>query len=122
MRRAGSAGHLLTGDGGVYYHLTELDTALRYGVNPVIVVNNNSSLNQERDGVEAAYGGKEPGSDALWQLSDLDFAAMARSMGCFGAQVNKPADLQGALDQALFAGKPAVLDVKTHVDGIAPLA
>ena len=28
-----------TGDGGVYYHLTELDTALRYGINPVIVVN-----------------------------------------------------------------------------------
>jgi len=37
-----------TGDGGVYYHLTELDTALRFGINPVIVVNNNSSLNQEQ--------------------------------------------------------------------------
>ena len=47
-----------TGDGGVYYHLTELDTALRYGINPVIVVNNNSSLNQEQGGVEGVYGSR----------------------------------------------------------------
>ena len=111
-----------TGDGGVYYHLTELDTALRFGINPVIVINNNSSLNQEQEGVEAAYGGTEPGSDELWKLSDIDFAAVAKSMGCFGVQVNRPTEFQPALDQALTSGKPAVVDVKTHIEGIAPAA
>ena len=111
-----------TGDGGVYYHLTELDTALRFGINTVTVVNNNSSLNQEQYGVEATYGHRAPGSDELWMLSDVDFASVANSMGCFGIRVTKPDEFAGALEQAFSCGKPAVLDVKTHIEGIAPPA
>ena len=111
-----------TGDGGIWYHLTELDTALRYGINTVTLVNNNASLNQERNLNETIYGGQEPGSDELWRLTDADFAKIAESMDCFGIQVNKPSELGSALEQALASGKPAVIDVKTHIDGIAPLA
>ena len=111
-----------TGDGGIYYHLTELDTALRCGINTVTVVNNNRSLNQEQRGVEATYGGREHGSDELWMLSDIDFDKVATSMNCFGVQVNKPAEFPRALEQALSCGKPAVVDVKTHIEGIAPAA
>ena len=111
-----------TGDGGVYYHLTELDTALRSGINTVTVINNNSSLNQEQFGVEQTYGARVPGSDELWMLSDIDFAKVAESMGCFGVEVTRPDEFSGALDQALSCGKPAVIDVKTHIEGIAPPA
>jgi acetolactate synthase-1/2/3 large subunit len=111
-----------TGDGGIYYHLSELDTALRFGINTVTVVNNNSSLNQEQGGVEATYGSRVSGSDELWMLSNIDFDKVAQSMGCFGIQVNKPAEFPGALEQALSCGKPAVVDVKTHIEGIAPYA
>ena len=111
-----------TGDGGVYYHLTELDTALRCGVNTVTVINNNRSLNQEQVGVEATYGGREPGSDELWMLSDIEFDKVAESIGCFGLKVTKPSEFAGALEQALACGRPAVIDVKTNVEGIAPSA
>ena len=109
-----------TGDGGMYYHITELDTALRYGINTVTVVNNNASLNQEQGVNERVYGGREAGSDELWMLSDCDFADVAEKMGCFGIQVNRPGELGGALEQALASGKPAIVDVKTTVEGIAP--
>ena len=46
-----------TGDGGLYYHMAELETAARYGINVVFVVNNNSGLNQEIPIVDANYGG-----------------------------------------------------------------
>jgi acetolactate synthase-1/2/3 large subunit len=111
-----------TGDGGVWYHITELETAVRNGINTVWIINNNASLNQERNLNERVYGARSPSSDHLWRLSERDFAKMAELMGCFGVQVNKPGELSGALEQALAAGKPAVIDVKTNIEGIAPPA
>ena len=111
-----------TGDGGIWYHLSELETAVRNGINTVTIVNNNHSLNQEQDGVEQIYGGRTTGSDELWLFDDADFARIAESMGALGLTVNKPSELAGALDQALASGRPAVVDVKTHVEGIAPKA
>ena len=111
-----------TGDGGFWYHLTELETARRYGINTVTVVNNNRSLNQEKRGNERTYGGQTAGSDELWMLSDVDFAKVAESLGCFGIRVERPGDLQSALEQAIASNLPAVVDVVTDIDGIAPQA
>ena len=111
-----------TGDGGFWYHLTELETARRYGINTVTVVNNNHSLNQEKRGNERTYGGQTAGSDELWMLSDVDFAKVAESLGCFGIRVERPGDLQSALEQAIASNLPAVVDVVTDIDGIAPQA
>ena len=111
-----------TGDGGIWYHLSDLETAVKSGIDVVILVNNNHSLNQEKRSVEAIHGGRTPGSDELWLFPEADFAGIARSLGCFGITVEKPSELSSALDQAFAAGKPAVVDVKTHLDGIAPKA
>ncbi len=111
-----------TGDGGIWYHIAELETAVRCGINTVTLVNNNHSLNQERDGVEAIYGGTSAGSDELWLFEDTDFAAIAESMGCLGITVDKPGEIAGALDRAFTADRPVVIDVKTAVEGIAPRA
>ena len=86
-----------TGDGGMWYHLTELDTAARYGIRTVTVVNNNASLNQEQALNERIYGGVTPGSDRLWKLTDADFAAIAETMGCEGITVTRPSEMEGAL-------------------------
>ena len=109
-----------TGDGGIWYHMSELDTAVRCGINTVTVVNNNHSLNQEQGGVENVYGGRSAGSDELWLFKDADFAAIAESYGALGMTVTKPGDIALALEKALAADRPVVIDVKTDVAGIAP--
>jgi acetolactate synthase-1/2/3 large subunit len=109
-----------TGDGGIWYHISELETAVRCDIPAVIVVNNNHSLNQEQGGVEQTYGGRTAGSDELWLFEDADFAKIAESMGALGITVNKASEISGALDQAFSSGRPTVVDVKTHVEGIAP--
>ena len=111
---------LFTGDGGIWYHLADLETAMKYGINTVTLVNKNHSLNQEKEGVENIYGGQTAGSDDLWLFPDADFAKIAESIGCLGITVNKPTELSSAIDRAFTAEKPVVIDVKTHLDGIAP--
>jgi acetolactate synthase-1/2/3 large subunit len=111
-----------TGDGGIWYHLSELETAVRCGISTVTVVNNNHSLNQEKRGVESIYGGQTPGSDELWLFPETDFAAIAESLGCLGLTVQRPGELAPALERAFAANRPVVIDVKTALDGIAPRA
>ncbi len=110
-----------TGDGGIWYHISELETAMKENLHVVILVNNNHSLNQEKNGVES-YQGQSEASDKQWLFPDADFAAIARSMGAEGLTVDKPADLPGALDKAFSASGPVLVDVKSHVDAIAPIA
>ncbi|MBM3926364.1 MAG: thiamine pyrophosphate-binding protein [SAR202 cluster bacterium] len=113
-----------TGDGGMWYHIGELETAVRSGLNAIIVVNNNRSLNQDRAGVERAYGSAPGNKEEIWVFNDVDFAKVAQSMGAAGIRVNKPGQLKGALEQALEESKrkPVVVDVVTDKDIIAPLA
>ena len=108
-----------TGDGGFWYHMSELETAVRYGINAVTIINNNRGLTQDKRGDEQAYQGREGNSDELWRYTDVDFARIARTIGCYGARVEKPGDLNGAIEQALAANQPAVIDVVADIEGIS---
>jgi acetolactate synthase I/II/III large subunit len=85
-----------SGDAGFYYHIAELETAQRMGLNAVHIVNNNYS------------GGV--GETSLFSY-DVSLADVAKSMGCFGVRVEEPAGIRPALDEALAAGRPAVVEI-----------
>lgn len=110
-----------TGDGGFYYHIAELETARRHNINAVIVVNNNSALNQEIRLNDIAYGGKQRGrAEEMWRFPEVNFAKVAESFGCVGIRVEKPGDLADALKRAIALNKPVVVDVATDMYAIAP--
>jgi len=111
-----------TGDGGFWYHMAEMETALRWGINTVTVVNNNHSLNQGKRGTEQAYVGRTGNPDQLWQFLDVDFARIAEVVGCFGVRVERAGELRNALQDALASGKPAIVDVVSDIEAVAPLA
>jgi acetolactate synthase-1/2/3 large subunit len=108
-----------TGDGGMFYHLSELETAARAGIPVVVVVNNNAALSQTKLGWDKAYADTAVGpSRELWAFRETNFAALAEQMGCLGIRVESPSELAGALARALAAGRPAVVDVVTDVSAL----
>jgi acetolactate synthase-1/2/3 large subunit len=112
-----------TGDAGFWYHIAEVETAVRWKINAVTVVNNNSGGNQSKRGFDRAYGGTQTEqARELWTYNKVDFARLAEDMGALGIRVEKPSEIAGALERALSAGRPAVIDVVTDIDALAPLA
>ena len=112
-----------TGDLGFWYHIAEIETAVRHGINTVTVVNNNHSGNQSRRGFVLAYGGDETDrSRELWVHREVDFAAIANEIGALGIRVEDPSQIAPALRRGLDAGRPTVIDVVTDIDAAAPLA
>src|SRR5712671_6286705 len=112
-----------TGDAGLWYHIAEIETAARWRINAVTVVNNNSSGNQSKRGFDRVYGGTqtEQGRE-MWTFSKVDFARIAEDMGAVGIRVEKPADIGPAITQGLKANRPVIIDVVTDIDALAPLA
>lgn len=117
---------LFSGDGGFYYHIGELETAARHGINLVMVVNNNSSLNQEIPLVGAAYRDKRGDKykpDEMWRFQKTaNIAKMAEAMGCAAFRVETPAQLRELLPKAMAMNKPVVLDVISDDTALAPTA
>src|SRR5499426_2218286 len=112
-----------TGDAGFWYHIGEVETAVRWQINAVTVVNNNGGGNQSKRGFDRVYGGQQTeGGRSLWTFSKVNFARIAEDMGALGIRVEKPGELGPAIAQALKAERPVVIDVVTDIDALAPLA
>ena len=112
-----------TGDAGFWYHIGEIETAVRWNINSITLVNNNSAGNQSKTGFDRAYGGTQTEqAKEIWNFTKVNFANIANEIGALGIRVEKPGDFNSALDQALSANRPVIIDVVTDVDAIAPIA
>jgi acetolactate synthase-1/2/3 large subunit len=109
-----------TGDGGFWYHLSELETACRCGINTVTIINNNSGFSQCIDGVARGYGNRPGRQSDLYSFRDTNFAAIAAEIGCHAERVEDPGAIDAAIQSALRTGRPAVIDVVTDPAARAP--
>jgi acetolactate synthase-1/2/3 large subunit len=98
----------LLGDGTLGFHLSEIDTAVRYGLDYVAVVGNDACWNAEYQIQLRAYGAaRAHGLDLL----PTRYGAVASALGAHGEDVSSFAELRGALDRASSAKKPALINV-----------
>ncbi len=112
-----------TGDGGLWYHIGELETAVRWNIPAVIVVNDNHSGNQSKHGYDVIYGGKQTEqARELWVFKDINFAALAEVIGALGIRVTKASDIGPAIEKGIASGRPTVIDIATYLDAEAPFA
>ena len=114
---------VFTGDAGLWYHIGEIETAVRWKINSVTVVNNNASGNQSKRGFDRAYGGQQTEqARELWSYRMVNFARVAEDIGALGIRVERPAELAPALQRALKADRPVIVDVATDIEALAPTA
>lgn len=109
-----------TGDGGFWYHLSDLETARRCNIKTVTIVNNNNALGQCMPGVDSAYGDRPGKREEMYLFQELNFAKIAQEMGCFGIRVESPEEIAEAINSALKSDIPAVVDVVTDFKCAAP--
>ncbi len=109
-----------TGDGGFYYHLAELESARRYQIPSVTVINNNSGFGQNLTGVRRISGNRPGRGEELIRFGPTDFTKVAASFGVRGIRVEQPGDIAPALAEALAASEPVVVDVVTDLEPRAP--
>lgn len=106
----------LTGDGGFYYLINEMETAARYGVKLLTVVLDNATLGFQRHFEEKAFG-----SYRECDFLDVDFSAVARALGCAGERVVEPGTLAAALRRGLAHDGPYVVDAVISPEIAAPV-
>jgi acetolactate synthase-1/2/3 large subunit len=98
----------ITGDAGFNMMLGELETARRAGLGLTIVVVNNAASGYVKALQYAVFRGRYQSSD----LVEMDYAAIARAMGCAGVRVEDPDQLPAALAAGITdRSRPTVIDV-----------
>ncbi len=111
-----------TGDGAFYYHLNEMETAVRNGINTVTIINNNHALVQCRPDLNLVYKDAMDKIDRRYCYPDHDFCKIAEAYGCWTKKVTDWKEVGRAIEEALKAGRPAVIDVITDRAADVPAA
>lgn len=97
----------LMGDGGFGMTISELSTAVQYGINTITIVMNNNSWGAEKAYQKDFFGKRYIGADII----NPPFDKVAQLYGAIGFQVNKVSEVNEALKAALKCNKAAVINV-----------
>jgi acetolactate synthase-1/2/3 large subunit len=107
---------MVAGDGDFSMVVQELETAARESLPVTVVVFNDSELSSIKTQQAAHYEERFIGVD----YTDVDFAAVAEGFNATGHRVETGAAFEAALDAALAADSPSVVDVRTDPTIEAP--
>ena len=106
---------LLMGDGAAGFSLADLDTLARHRVPAVVIVGNNAGWGLEKGPMRLLYG-----YDVVADLSPTRYDEAAIALGCGGECVTDPEQVGPAIDRAMTAGIPYVVNVMTDPDAAYP--
>ena len=110
-----------TGDGGFFYHLAELETAVRNNINLVTVVLNNQAMAFQTHLLRSLWADSR-NLDKLSEFGVTHFAGIAREMGAWSVRVRDPREIGKAIRDAMEANRPAVIEVLVDQAAVAPVA
>ena len=104
---------LFTGDGSFGMNLQELATAVSTNAPVIVVLMNNGVLGMVRQW-QTLFFNKHYSNTTLCRQTD--FVKLAEAFGALGFRAENTAELSDALDKAIEAKRPAVIDCKIDMD------
>lgn len=104
----------LMGDGGFGMTLGEIGTAVSHGINTVCIVMNNGCWGAEKAYQRDFFDGRYLGAD----VPNPPYDKVAQLFGAAGFAVERAADIEGVVADALACGKPAIVEVKVDPDAL----
>jgi acetolactate synthase-1/2/3 large subunit len=114
-RRLGRRAITLVGDGGFLMTGNELATAIQYRLPVTVIVANNNSYGTIRLHQEKLFPGRTIATD----LKNPDFARLAEAFGAKAFRIDRTADIDAALEGALAADGPSLVEVRTSLEHIS---
>ncbi len=102
------------GDGCFQMTLNEMSTAVQHGAQVVVIVANNGRYGTIRMHQERKYPGRVSGTD----LTNPDFAALARAYGGHGEVVTRDEEFAPAFGRALASGGVAVIELRLDPEAL----
>jgi acetolactate synthase I/II/III large subunit len=102
------------GDGCFQMTLNEMSTAVQHGARMVVIVANNGRYGTIRMHQERSYPGRVSGTD----LTNPDFAALARAYGGHGETVERDEDFAPAFERAVASGTVAVIELRLDPEAL----
>jgi len=96
----------VSGDGGFQYNAQELGTAVQYGINPIVMIFNDSAWGVLK-GYQRDRGSKPMATD----LFNPDFVKLFESYGIGGTRVHNVSEMTRAVQDAVAADKIHLIEV-----------
>ena len=104
------------GDGDFMMTMQEMATAREYGINVVVVLLNNYGWYSIRD-LQMAEFGEDRAIGIDWDADKSpDFVTVAKGFGLQAESVDRPDDIQAAVNRALAHDGPSLVEVKVARD------
>jgi acetolactate synthase-1/2/3 large subunit len=108
IARPGAPLVLLLGDGAAGFSLMDVDALVRHQIPVAIIVGNNAGWALEKHPMRFLYG-----YDVIADLAPTRYDDIVTALGGGGEMVTQPGDIGPALDRAMSAGQPYLVNVMT---------
>lgn len=100
----------ISGDGGFMMTMQEFETAVRYGASIIHIIANNNMYGTIRAHQERKF----PDRVIATKLSNPNYAELAKNFGGHGERIQRNEDFAGALQRAIDAKRPAIIEIMTN--------
>jgi acetolactate synthase-1/2/3 large subunit len=99
----------ITGDGAFGFNAMEMDTAVRHGLNIIVLLGNDAAWGIDKNIQLGLYG-----KAVITDLAPTRYDLVAEGLGAHGELVERPEELAPALKRALKANRPALLNIRVR--------